>query len=82
MCISCAHRVADVANTLGFDDGTQHALYFGMRRLGPSLIALVLIATVALFLAKWFGWLSLFIFTGLSAILILARVFNIELFGV
>jgi Mn2+/Fe2+ NRAMP family transporter len=32
--------------------------------------------------AKWFGWLSLFIFTGLSAILILARVFNIELFGV
>ncbi|MFQ5752872.1 MAG: hypothetical protein ACE5HI_12825, partial [bacterium] len=31
--------------------------------------------------ARWFGWASLAIFTGLSAILILARVFKIELFG-
>ncbi len=31
--------------------------------------------------AKWFGWASFVVFTGLSAILILARVFKIELFG-
>ena len=31
--------------------------------------------------ARWFGGLSLFIFTGLSAILIFARVFRIPLFG-
>ncbi len=31
--------------------------------------------------AKWFGWASFFVFTILSAILILARVFKIELFG-
>jgi len=31
--------------------------------------------------ARWFGWLSLIVFTGLSAILILARIFNIEMFG-
>ncbi|MFQ5709574.1 MAG: Nramp family divalent metal transporter [bacterium] len=31
--------------------------------------------------AKWFGWGSLVIFTGLSAILVLARIFNVELFG-
>ena len=31
--------------------------------------------------ALWFGWGSLVIFTGLSAILILARVFRIPLFG-
>lgn len=31
--------------------------------------------------ARWFGWISLLIFTTLSAILILARVFKIELFG-
>ncbi|MDA2930732.1 Nramp family divalent metal transporter, partial [Acidobacteria bacterium AH-259-O06] len=31
--------------------------------------------------ATWFGWGSLVIFTGLSAILIMARVFGIELFG-
>jgi len=30
--------------------------------------------------AKWFGWLSLAIFVGLSALLVLARVFRIELF--
>ena len=29
----------------------------------------------------WFSWLSLVVFTGLTAILILARVFKIELFG-
>ncbi len=32
--------------------------------------------------AVWFGWGSLVVFTGLSAILILARVFKIELFGI
>lgn len=31
--------------------------------------------------AKWFGWLSLVIFTGMSGILILQRVFGISLFG-
>ena len=31
--------------------------------------------------ARGFGWLSLLIFTGLSAILILARLFNVSLFG-
>jgi len=31
--------------------------------------------------AQWFGWLSLIIFTGLSVVLILVRIFNIELFG-
>ncbi|MCG8607472.1 Nramp family divalent metal transporter [bacterium] len=31
--------------------------------------------------AKWFGWGSLIVFTVLSAILIMARVFKIELFG-
>lgn len=31
--------------------------------------------------AKWFGWTSLVIFTGLTAILILAQIFKIELFG-
>ena len=31
--------------------------------------------------AKYFSYLSLFIFTGLSLILIMARVFNITLFG-
>ena len=31
--------------------------------------------------ARWFGWTSLIVFTGLSAILILARVFDVELFG-
>ncbi len=31
--------------------------------------------------ARWFGWLSLVVFTGLSAILVLARVFDIPLFG-
>ena len=31
--------------------------------------------------ARWFGGLSLLIFTGLSVILIFARVFNIPLFG-
>lgn len=31
--------------------------------------------------AKWFGWGSLIVFTGLSVILIFARVFKIELFG-
>ena len=31
--------------------------------------------------ARWFGGLSLFIFTGLSVILIFARVFRIPLFG-
>ncbi len=30
---------------------------------------------------RWFGWGSLVVFTGLSAILIMARVFGIELFG-
>ncbi|MFQ5630669.1 MAG: hypothetical protein ACE5I1_18010 [bacterium] len=30
--------------------------------------------------AKWFGMISLFIFTGLSVLLILARIFKIELF--
>ncbi len=30
---------------------------------------------------RWFTWGSLVVFTGLSAILIVARVFNIELFG-
>ncbi|MDA2933828.1 Nramp family divalent metal transporter [Acidobacteria bacterium AH-259-D05] len=32
--------------------------------------------------ATWFSWASLVVFTGLSAILIMARVFNIQLFGV
>ena len=31
--------------------------------------------------ATWFGWISLVVFTGLSAILIMARVFGISLFG-
>ena len=31
--------------------------------------------------ARWFGWLSLLVFTGLSAILILARLFDMPLFG-
>ena len=31
--------------------------------------------------ATWFGWGSLVVFTGLTAILIFARVFKIELFG-
>ncbi len=31
--------------------------------------------------AKWFAWGSLVIFTGLSAILIMARVFDLQLFG-
>ncbi len=31
---------------------------------------------------KWMAWVSLVVFTGLSAILIMARVFRIELFGV
>jgi hypothetical protein len=31
--------------------------------------------------AKWFGWASFIVFTGLSAILIMARIFKIELFG-
>lgn len=31
--------------------------------------------------ARWFGWLSLIVFTGLSVILILARLFNVSLFG-
>ena len=29
----------------------------------------------------WFAWLSLIVFTGLSAVLIMARVFGVELFG-
>ncbi len=32
--------------------------------------------------ASWFSWMSLVVFTGLSAILIMARVFGIALFGV
>ena len=32
--------------------------------------------------ATWFSWMSLVVFTGLSAILIMARVFGIALFGV
>ncbi len=31
--------------------------------------------------AKWFGWLSLVVFTGMSVILILQRLFGISLFG-
>ena len=31
--------------------------------------------------AKWFGWGSLVVFTGLTVILIMARVFDIQLFG-
>ena len=31
--------------------------------------------------AAWFGWGSLVVFTGLTAVLILARVFSVELFG-
>jgi Mn2+/Fe2+ NRAMP family transporter len=31
--------------------------------------------------AKWFGWLSFVVFTGMSLILILGRVFKISLFG-
>ena len=31
--------------------------------------------------ASWFGWFSLVVFTGLSAILIMARVFGVTLFG-
>ena len=31
--------------------------------------------------AKWFGWLSLAVFTGMSLVLILDRVFNIAPFG-
>lgn len=31
--------------------------------------------------AKWFGWASFVVFTGLSALLIMARVFKIELLG-
>ena len=31
--------------------------------------------------AKWFGWASFVVFTGLSVLLIMARVFKIELFG-
>ena len=31
--------------------------------------------------ARWFGWISLTVFTALSAILIMARVFGIALFG-
>ncbi len=31
--------------------------------------------------ARWFGWGSLLVFTGLSAILIMDRVFRVELFG-
>jgi Mn2+/Fe2+ NRAMP family transporter len=31
--------------------------------------------------ARWFGWMSLIVFTGLSAILILAQVFKVPLFG-
>ena len=29
----------------------------------------------------WFAWLSLIVFTGLSVLLIMARVFGVELFG-
>ena len=29
----------------------------------------------------WFGWTSLVVFTGMTAILIAARIFKIELFG-
>ena len=32
--------------------------------------------------ASWFSWMSLVVFTGLSAVLIMARVFGIALFGV
>ena len=32
--------------------------------------------------AGWFGWISFVVFTGMSALLIMARVFGIELFGV
>ena len=35
--------------------------------------------TTARQLATWFGWLSLAVFTGMSAILILQRVFGISL---
>ena len=31
--------------------------------------------------AIWFSWASLAVFTGLTLILILARVFNVQLFG-
>ena len=31
--------------------------------------------------AVWFGWISLAVFSGLSVILIMARVFRITLFG-
>ena len=31
--------------------------------------------------ARWFGWMSLVVFTGLSAVLIMARIFGIQLFG-
>jgi hypothetical protein len=31
--------------------------------------------------AKWFGWASFVVFTGLTVILIMARVFSVQLFG-
>ena len=31
--------------------------------------------------ATWFGWGSLLVFTGLTFILIMARIFGVELFG-
>ncbi|MFQ5743558.1 MAG: Nramp family divalent metal transporter [Acidobacteriota bacterium] len=31
--------------------------------------------------ARWFGWISLVVFTGMTAIIIMARVFNTSLFG-
>ncbi len=31
--------------------------------------------------ATWFGWLSLVVFTGMSVILILQRLFGVSLFG-
>jgi hypothetical protein len=30
---------------------------------------------------RWLAWVSLVVFTGMSAILILARIFNVQLFG-